>query len=184
MMAHARSIADKWLRHGPPPFVPLLGPRGDGRLSRSARRGQLITLPDRTKVGLTDGQLLNYNDRWCFVQPLDATPLTCMATTGYGHGVALGGADGALRLLNLWTGTFLRLGAAGGSPVEHIVALGNNAYVCALQDGTLHVYDLRVPTLVLPPRDADAPKITGLEQLAEDRVIVRCEGGTDHELYL
>lgn len=159
-----------------------MGARGDGRLSRSARLGQLINLPDRTKVGLNfgGGELLSYNDQWCFSQSLDATPLTCMATTGYGHSVALGGADGVLRLLNLWTGTFLRLGTAGGSPVEHVVAMGKDTYVCALEDGTLHVYDLRTPALIRHPI-AGSPKITGLVQIAEGRIVVRCEGGGDYE---
>jgi WD40 repeat protein len=95
--------------------------------------------------------------------------------------ILLGESDGTIQLVDLGTGTCAIFGVKGAVAVADIVAAGETKFMSVLEDGTINIWDMSKPTSTMPPA---GPKITGLEQLAEGRVLVRCEGGGNYELRL
>ncbi len=168
----------KWL--GPPRSVPLMSAVG---ASRSARRGCMLTLPNYAAVALRENSVVikHAGHRW--VHTFEGAPLTCMAAAGI-DGVVVGAADGTLRLIRLVNPRItmhFKFGVAGDVPVTHVLAVGHDAFVSALRDGTIRMWAFdrmaseRSPVAGLPP-------VTGLERISEGRVLVRYEGGYEDEL--
>jgi WD40 repeat protein len=169
----------------PPPFAPLLGPQDSQLLSTSIRSGCLLHMAKRdrepvTRIGLDGRSLLIYRGAWCYPQAFD-TALTCMATTSHRDGIIIGGEDGTIRLLNVRTSVYLRLGAPGTPPVTCVVAAAPDKYVCARRDGTLQVWDLAYPGVARAYPALACHAVTGLEQAAEAQILVQ-RGDIEYEL--
>lgn len=123
-----------------------------------------------------------YRGGWRFSQAFD-TKLTCLAATNRLDGIVIGAEDGTLRLFNVQTGVYLRLGRAGDPAVTCVAAANADKYVCARRDGTLQVWDLASPcdgAATRTDRRFGGLPITGIEQAADDQMLVQC-GDAEYE---